>query len=194
MHRDTDEQTLVGRAERGDEEAWDALVHRYRGRLTGFCGRFLRNEQDREDAVQDTLARVWRHLGAFGHRAGFSTWLYSIATNVCLDILAERRKIPRESLEDPENPGLVEPPDPGPSPEQLAIWRQMFSAVPAKAMARKPPWDDTDQIIYYLHCLQAKSFREIGESLHIKESAAKNRYYRKIDPVLEEVKQEFGED
>ena len=189
-----DELSLIERARTGSRPAFDQLDIRYRAKLGSFCGRFFLQEEDREEAVQRTLLRAWRSLGGFDGRATFATWLYKIATNTCLDLLQERKRIPRESLDDPANVAFASQPDPQPAPEQLAVWRQMRSAIFVKGKAVKPPWDDSDTAIYFFHCEREESFRQISGRIGMEESAVKQRYYRKIEPVLRAVAQEFGEE
>jgi RNA polymerase sigma-70 factor, ECF subfamily len=65
---------------------------RYRPNLTGHCYRMLGSVFDADDAVQETLVRAWRSRDAFAGRSAVTTWLYRIATNVCLDFIAERKR------------------------------------------------------------------------------------------------------
>jgi RNA polymerase sigma-70 factor (ECF subfamily) len=75
--------------------AHEIQLERFRPALTGHCYRMLGSVVDAEDAVQEAMLRAWKSLGQFEQRSSLKTWLYRIATNVCLDTLAssERRRV-----------------------------------------------------------------------------------------------------
>ena len=67
-------------------------LEKHRSALTGHCYRMLGSPEEADDAVQETLVRAWRNLDRFEQRSSLKTWLYSIATRVCLDALADRAR------------------------------------------------------------------------------------------------------
>lgn len=83
---------LLERVARSDEQAFRALVERHIDKAYGLALRILRNASDAEDVVQDALLKVWTHRGNWQPgKARFSTWLYRVVTNRCLDICRKPR-------------------------------------------------------------------------------------------------------
>jgi len=76
---------LIKRFQRGDTTAFALLVEQHQDRIYNLCRRMLGHAQNAEDAAQDTFLKAYRHLGKFTPDASFSTWLYRIAVNTCLD-------------------------------------------------------------------------------------------------------------
>lgn len=77
-----------------DEPAFSGLAERHRRELHVHCYRMLGSFEDAEDTVQETFLRAWRRRETFEGRSTFRAWLYRIATNACLDLLAKRRPEP----------------------------------------------------------------------------------------------------
>ena len=86
------EARLLAAARNGDEGAFAGLIEPHRGELHAHCYRMLGSVYDADDALQDTLLRAWRGLKGFQERSSLRSWLYTIATNSCLNQIARRPK------------------------------------------------------------------------------------------------------
>src|SRR5579862_5103704 len=118
----------------------------YRSELTGYCYRMLGSPFDAEDAVQDTYVRAWRALDRFEGRAALRSWLYRIATNVCLDMLQARKRRARpmdlgpaqepvlENLHTPDLPWL----EPTPDPAEVAVEHETIRLAFVAALQHLP--------------------------------------------------------
>jgi RNA polymerase sigma-70 factor (ECF subfamily) len=87
------EHGLLDAARAGDQDAFARLVESHRGLLHAHCYRMLGSVDDAEDAVQDALVRAWRAIGRFEGRSSLRTWLYTLATNVCLKAIERRPRL-----------------------------------------------------------------------------------------------------
>ena len=85
------EELVVGGLEEVDEPGFSTLAERHRRELHVHCYRMLGSFEDAEDTVQETFLRAWNRRETFEGRSTFRAWLYRIATNACLDLLAKRR-------------------------------------------------------------------------------------------------------
>ena len=91
---------LVARLQAGDAEAYEALVRVHGGRLLSVARRFLPNNEDAQDAVQEAFIKAFRAIGTFEERAQLHTWLHRIVVNTALMKLRSQRRRPEESIDD----------------------------------------------------------------------------------------------
>ncbi len=135
----------------------DSQLEQHRVELTAHCYRMLASSFEAEDAVQETLVRAWRNYERFEGRAALRTWLYRIATNVCLDMLTGRERRarpmdlgPAQSSDSPPGPTLPEvtwiQPIPDASvfpadadPAELAVSRETLRLAFVAALQHLPP-------------------------------------------------------
>jgi RNA polymerase sigma-70 factor (ECF subfamily) len=131
-------------------------LEQYRVELTGYCYRMLGSSFEAEDAVQETLLRAWRSLDRFEGRSALRSWLYRIATNVCIDMLngRKRRALPfdlgpaQEPIESnlntlPEEAWIQPVPDvlvvPDGDPAEVAVARETIRLALVAALQHLPP-------------------------------------------------------
>jgi RNA polymerase sigma-70 factor (ECF subfamily) len=124
-----------------------AELEQHRGELTAYCYRMLGSPFDAEDAVQDTLVRAWRNIERFEGRAALKSWLYKIATNVCLDMLSagKRRARPMDLgpsqepvIENLNVPGEITWIEPMPDPADAAVERETIRLAFVAALQHLP--------------------------------------------------------
>jgi RNA polymerase sigma-70 factor (ECF subfamily) len=91
---------LMLRVKRGDRAAFAELVGKYKQPLFNFVFRTLRDENEAEDVAQNTFLQVWKSRARYERTAKFSTWLFTIARNLCLNEIRRRSRHPAESIEE----------------------------------------------------------------------------------------------
>ena len=168
-----EEKELILRCQRGDESAFEALIRAHERRIYTLCRRMCRNEDDALEAAQDTFLAVWRGIGAFRADAAFSTWLYRLATNACLDLLRREKKrggdVPLDGGEAPNSLA-----DGAPSPEE-AVLRADTRRMVREALYALP--DDYRQILL-LRETEQLSYQEIAEVTGLELGTVKSRISR----------------
>ncbi len=128
--------------------ALEETLERHRSELTGYAYRMLGSPFEAEDAVQETFIRAWRAYDRFEGRAAVRSWLYRIATNVCLDMIGSRERRARpmdlgaagepviENLRTPEVPWLLPTPT---DPAEAAESRESIKLAFVAALQQLPP-------------------------------------------------------
>jgi RNA polymerase sigma-70 factor, ECF subfamily len=136
------DRDLVLRCQRGDMAAYEVLVGRYRQRLYGLVFGMLRNEQDAVDLSQETFVKAWQAIRSFQRNSSFYTWLYRIATNLCIDHVRKRERRPMVAFEEavgPEADVNVEmPASKQASPPEEARRRELREQIDAALLELSP--------------------------------------------------------
>lgn len=131
---DEDDVTLVAAAKSGDSHAFEVLVGRHQSRIRAIARRFTRVAEDTEDIAQQTFQKAFLHLQQFEGHSSFSTWLTRITINESLMWVRKKRASREVPIDGPstenEHSLALDPPDPGPSPEDRYSqreWKQILS-------------------------------------------------------------------
>jgi RNA polymerase sigma-70 factor (ECF subfamily) len=171
------EARLVERAKAQDEAAFEQIMNLYADRLYSYILRMVGNATDAEDLVQETFLRAYQGLPNFDGRASLGTWLYRIATNLCIDHQRRRaRRVPTVSYsgqedEDGEPAEWDFPDHQTPNPLQAVLNREL-EAVVEDAIGKLSPKLRTVLLLYDVEEL---SYEEIARVLHIPIGTVKSR-------------------
>lgn len=165
-----DELNLVEKAKNGDESAFEALYDKYSGKVYSLALRMTKNPEDALDLSQDVFIRVYKSLVFFKGQSSFSTWLYSIASNACIDFTRKETKRKTESLN--EN-SFTEIPDLR-SPEHETEKKELRTAIATAIDAL--PYDQREVIV--LREINGLSYTEIADALDIEVGTVKSRIAR----------------
>ena len=173
---------LVGRAQAGDLDAFEALTNRHEQRVYSLALRILRQDQDAEDVTQQTFLSVLEHLKSFRGEASFSSWLLRIATHAALKVIRKRKGLPTVSLDEAtqetDSLGAI------PHPEYIADWRQSPEELVHKDEIRRlleealARLDEKYRLVFLLRDAEGLSIKQTAEALHISEANAKVRLLR----------------
>jgi RNA polymerase sigma-70 factor (ECF subfamily) len=124
------DEELMARVARADQQAFTRLLERHANGLHGFLTRMIRNRADAEDLTQESFLRVWRHKHRWEpDRVRFSTWLYRIGHNLCVDRLRRQREAPLDAA--PESAERAHAWDPD-EERRRSIVRREIAALPER--------------------------------------------------------------
>jgi len=163
----------------GEERAFQELVQRYQTRLLNFIYRTIGDREKAEDLVQEVFIRVYRHLHRFDRSKKFSTWIYTIASNLAKNELRNRSRNPlvlfqtiRAGFQDEERPLQFE--DSSMRPDDLYRKRHLRELV-EQSVAQLPPHH---REVFVLRELEGKSYEEIAEITSTNLGTVKSRLNR----------------
>jgi RNA polymerase sigma-70 factor, ECF subfamily len=175
---------LVDRLRRGDQRAFEELVRRYQNRVFGVTLRMLGNWADAEEVAQEVFLRVHRSVGDFRGESKLSTWLYAIASRLCLNRLASGRV--RPTLESDDAVLRIESSDADPG-EHLE--RAEVEAALQRAIAELP---EERRIVVVLRDLEGLAYEDIAHALGLELGTVRSRLHRARAELKGKMERFFG--
>ncbi len=177
--RELEDGAVVGAFLDGEERAFDELVTRYQSRLLNFVFRTIGDREKAEDLVQEVFVRVYRHLQRFDRSKKFSTWIYTIASNLAKNELRNRSRNPlilfqtiRKTWQDDDRPLQFE--DHSARPDDLFRKRHLRALV-EQSVDQLP---EHHKQVFVLRELEGKSYEEIAEITACNLGTVKSRLNR----------------
>ena len=177
--RTLDDSAVVAQFLGGEERAFQELVDRYQTRLLNFVYRTIGDREKAEDLVQEVFIRVYRHIARFDTTKKFSTWIYTIASNLAKNELRNRSRNPlvlfqtiKKNWEDEDRPLQFE--DATSRPDDLYRKRHLRELVD-EATAKLP---EHHRQVFVLRELEGKSYEEIAEITDCNLGTVKSRLNR----------------
>lgn len=181
---------LIKRALNGEEKAYTDIVARFREQIFHFIFRMVKDRAQAEDLTQETFIKAFRALASFNSNYAFSTWLYKIAANNCIDYF-RKKKLATTSIDTPikaKNGELKRDfPNHEQGPESELISKEQTSQI-HQAIESLPP--KYKQAIVLRH-RQDKSYEEIAEELAIPLGTVKVRIFRAREMLKARMKDQF---
>jgi RNA polymerase sigma-70 factor (ECF subfamily) len=173
IHITVEEQVWLERARRGDKTAFGKLIEAYQTPVFNLAYRMLNDGGEAEEAAQEAFIRAYTRLESYDPSHKFSTWILSITSNYCIDVIRKRRAV-LLSIEEPlpPHPSLMSEKSQG--PEAQAINNEQQQMVQS-LLQRLPEEYRQTVVLRYWHDL---SYEEIAEMMNTTVSAIKSRLFR----------------
>ena len=172
------EEQLIRYAQQGDNDAFEQLLLLHQKKVYNLCLRMSANPDDALDLSQEAFIKAWRSIGQYQFEASFSTWLFRLTSNVCIDHLRRKKRRQEtsltESFDDSDEAEEFTLPDAAPLPEEQAIANETKLAL-AQAMERLGP---EHREILQLRVVEDLSYEQIAEILDIRVGTVKSRLAR----------------
>lgn len=172
--RNTDERYLVEMARNGDVEAFESLIQSVKLLVVNTAFQYLKDYEEALDCSQEVFIKAFKNMSSYKENSAFSTWIYQITKNQCIDMLRRRKGVNLsidESLEDEDAPDIQLPAPESQEPENHTIRQSRIQAV-RDAIEQLP---DKLREVCVLRDIQELSYQEISELLDIPEGTVKSR-------------------
>lgn len=167
------EQKLIEKASGGDASAFNRLMANHEKRMYAVALRMFANREDAQDCLQEAMLRVYRSIGSFKGQSSFSTWLYRITMNTCLDELRRKKNKQSASLDNLLEQGWS-PADESAGPEQHAVRNELKQEL--QSAIRELPEDMRSAVV--LRDVQGFAYDEIAQVLNVNVGTVKSRISR----------------
>ena len=188
MRNITDERKIIKKAAAGSADAFEQLLLKYQTPIYNLCLRMTGNPEDAADMTQEAFLKAWRSLSSFQFESSFSTWLYRLASNTCLDYLRSLKRRPQCSLTVEDDEGeeqVLDVPDDAPTPEEALLSAEEHTRL-VYALSQL---DASQRQIITLRVVNDLSYAEIAEILDVKEGTVKSRLARARDNLRKKLLQ-----
>ncbi len=172
-----DDKAIIERVLAGENDEFGKLVEAYQDRVYNLALRMCGNRDDAFDLAQEAFFRAWRGLSGFQFESAFSTWLFRLTTNVCLDFLRAKKRKPTVSLtaaDDSDEEPQLDLPDLTQNPEALLLAAEDRALV-TRALNELPV--EYRQILT-MRAINDMTYAEICEVLKLREGTVKSRLSR----------------
>ncbi|MGB4292331.1 MAG: sigma-70 family RNA polymerase sigma factor [Bacteroidales bacterium] len=168
---------LVEQAKNGDEKAFAALLNRYRDSIYYMLLKMVNNSSDAKDLTIEAFSKAFQNINTYTPVFAFSTWLFKIATNNCIDFLRKKHKTPQvlEQTDEDEDEGYearIE--SDSPDPEEIMINNQDIDNLHKVVEQLKPKYRKLIELRYF----REYSYEEISEELKIPIGTVKVQLFR----------------
>jgi len=168
---------LVREAQGGNQAAFEQLVHTYDQAVLRLALRLTGSASDAQDIHQEAFLKVYKKLNGFRFECSFSTWIYRIVTNVCLDHLRRNRTLKKNSaleVNDDELLSQLSDDRPGNNPEQQLLDEELSAHI-LRALRRLTP---RERMVFDLRHFQGLKLRSVSEILNASEGSIKMTFFR----------------
>ena len=167
---------LVEKARKGNEKAFASLMNRYRDSIYYMLLKMVNNPSDAEDLTIEAFGKAFRNLDSYTPKYAFSTWLFKIASNNCVDFIRKKQvsPTPLDHLQDSLDNVTVNIQSDMPDPEESLINHQKISALKDIISQLKPRYKTLIELRYY----KEYSYEEISSELNLPIGTVKAQLFR----------------